>query len=90
MIDSEVWSSYITSRYRSDNDTTVSNLQANSNSLRLIRADSDLFQVQSFDFCGHTFSVVSLEPGGKLYTFTAGGQISAQMSRVSNSKLVRP
>ena len=64
-------------RYRSDNDTTVSNLQANSNSLRLIRADSDLFQVQSFDFCGHKFSVVSLEPGGKLYTFTAGGQISA-------------
>ena len=59
-------------RYRSDNDTTVSNLQANSNSLRLFRVDSDLFRVLSFVFGGHKLSVVSLEQGGKLYTCTAG------------------
>ena len=63
--------------YRSDNDTTVSCFQANSNSLRLFRADSDLFRVLSFVFSGHKFSVVSLEQGGKLYTCTAGGQILA-------------
>ena len=63
--------------YRSDNDSPVSCLQANLNSLRLFRADSDLFRVLSFVFGVHKFSVVSLEQGGKLYTCTAGGQILA-------------
>ena len=61
--------------YRSEYDTTVSSSKLDHNALMLIRADSDLFQVQCFAFSSYKFSAVSFVPSIRLYTCTAGDEI---------------
>ena len=63
--------------YRSDADMTLTRSQVNPSALRLIQDDSHEFSVQCFAFSGFKVSAISFEPGGRLYTCSAGGQIVA-------------